>query len=46
VSAAEGSLERKFNRPDGRQTGLRLAEPAAGKAITVSYLAKGMTWAP
>lgn len=40
-------LEKTFtSKSKSMQLDVKLAEPAGGKKLTVSYLAKGITWAP
>ena len=47
VDFPTGATSRSLARPD-KQVQLRvdLAQPAGGNTLTISYLAKGMTWAP
>ncbi len=42
-----GKLEKTFtSKSKSMQLDVKLDEPAGGKKLTVSYLAKGITWAP
>ncbi|UCC21510.1 MAG: hypothetical protein JSW23_06745 [Planctomycetota bacterium] len=42
-----GKAEKRFARKKkSMQVGVKLGGPAGGKKLTVSYLAKGITWAP
>ncbi len=42
----EGAEETFSKKAKAMQLEVRLAEPAAGEKLTLSYLAKGITWAP
>ena len=47
VEFPEGNISRSFDRETKAvQLHVRLETPAAGKILTASYLAKGITWAP
>ncbi len=47
VEFLNGKAEKTFkDKTKSMQLEVKLAEPAGGKKLTVSYLAKGITWAP
>ena len=47
VEFLEGKAEKTFIRKGkAMQLGVKLGSPAGGKKLTLSYLAKGITWAP
>jgi hypothetical protein len=47
VKVVDGKLEKTFtNKSKSMQLDVKLGASAGGKKLTVSYLAKGITWAP
>lgn len=47
VECTDGKIEKTFiSKRKSMQFDIQLAKPAGGKKLTVSYLAKGITWAP
>jgi hypothetical protein len=47
VKCTDGKIEKTFiSKRKSMQLDIQLAKPAGGKKLTVSYLAKGITWAP
>jgi hypothetical protein len=47
VTFPDGQAQRRFTSPKASaELQMQLAQPASGRQVTVTYLAKGITWAP